>query len=519
MNEVLPKLLPVTILITSYNRKNLLEKCVQLINDRTFYPFRIIVIDNNSTDGSQDYLRHAKTVGKIFDAVFLPENVGQSRALNIGFSEIDKWEEGVDRPKRPSSDFFVSTNEDLFPPMLGQENCWLTRMIDILERHEPEFGGITMRFQRLARTDIDESKEIIECYKGFNSTYRLMRRSDIRKLGEEPFGRLLKWNSNTTSDKYKLQLKKKFGFTTHLYADHAGFQLENRGYEKGFTNYFTYAENKANIAEEKPYPDIDELTNEPIKINHPCDIAEQKLRDDYKKLQSGEIKKETTIFVLTYKRINGLIRIIDSIKKHTTETLYDLIVIIDGDDTESYQWCIENNIKCILSNWQRECVAQTNLGYYISETPYIVKFDDDMEITEDNWLANSLKIFKEKFKNDSGLLCFNDGLSHGAVFTTGLTSKKFIHDVGGHLHYPKFKHFGSDREIVRLAKLMDSYCYEDGIKINHYHPDNKNLELANEKDEVYSSSEKSCFKKDQDLKHQRQAIEDILKDKNYCDFK
>ena len=80
-----------------------------------------------------------------------------------------------------------------------------------------------MRIQRTPRTDIDEYKDIIPCYKGFPSVFRLMRRSDLRKLGNRPFGRLLKWDSNTMGDKYDNQIRKKFGFTTKIYADHAGW--------------------------------------------------------------------------------------------------------------------------------------------------------------------------------------------------------------------------------------------------------------------------------------------------------
>lgn len=518
MNEILPKLLPVTILITSFNRRNLLEKCIQLINDRTFYPFRIIVIDNNSTDGSQEYLRHAKLVGKIFDAIFLPENVGQSKALNRGFFEIEKWESGLDRPKRPSNDFFVSTNEDIFPPALGQENCWLARMIGILERHEPEFGGITMRFQRLARTDIDESKEIIECYKGFNSTYRLMRRSDIRKLGEEPFGRLLKWNSNTTADRYKLQLKKKFGFTTHLYCNHAGFMEENRGYEPGFKDYFTYAENKVGMAEEKPYPDIDPLTNKPIKINHSCDAQEQKLRDDYKKILSGEVKKEVTLLITTYKRPSGLKRIIDSIKKYTNDILYDLLIIIDGGDCETYNYCVENNINCILTSWQRDFVANMNMAVYTCRTPYVVILADDMEIIQNNWLQDSVKIFKEKFLDGVGLMTFNDSIQNGRLFASGMTSKKFVYEMGGNLYNNSFFHFGADNITSKIAKEIKKYYYASEIKVNHYHPTNINPEMIAKEDETYIISKKFMHH-DQTLKKElKNNLEKLIKERNYCDY-
>lgn len=288
MTEV-EKILPITIIVTSYNRVELLKKSVQLINERTFYPYRIIIIDNHSTDGTLGELKTMKVQGKIWDYLYLEENLGQCKSLNEGFNLIEQWESKTERMYRPSNDFFVTSNEDIYPPMLGQDNCWLTQMVDILTRNEPEYGGLMMRIQRIPRNDIDENCEIIPCYKGFPSVFRLMRRSDIKKLGNNPFGVLRKWQGNVTGESYKNQIRKKFGFTTKIYADHAGW-CDNRGYINGSTDYLTYADNKVNIHNEKPYPDIDLLTNVPIKMNHNCDASEFKKREDFAKgIKEAEI--------------------------------------------------------------------------------------------------------------------------------------------------------------------------------------------------------------------------------------
>ena len=285
-NNEFPKLDPITIIVSSFNRKDLLGKTIDFINSRTFYPFRIIVVDNASTDGSVGLLKSLKVQGRIFDHLFLPENIGQSKALNKAFDRLEWWE---NEKRRPSSDFFITTNEDIFPPMLGQGNCWLRQMVNLLEKNEPEYGGLCQRIQRTPRNFIDEAKDIIPCYKGFPSVFRLMRRSDIRRLGDRPFGRLQKWDGNTSGEKFRTQINKKFGFTTHIYSDHAGFMLENKGFPKD-SETFTVAENKLNERNEKPYPDIDPETNVPIKTNHPVDDMEQHKRDI-----SKDIKKEDKI--------------------------------------------------------------------------------------------------------------------------------------------------------------------------------------------------------------------------------
>jgi len=507
MSKELPKLQPVTILVTSFNRINLLKRAVELINERTFYPFRIIIADSHSTDGTLGYLKEAKVQGKIFDYIYMPENLGQSQSLNAGFEAIEKWEnpEGT-RMKRPSSDFFVTTNEDIYPPMLGQKNCWLTQMIDILERHEPEYGGLCMRIQRTPRVDIDENTEIIPSLKNFPSVYRLMRRSDIRKIGNRPFGKLRKWDSNSVADRYKQQIKKKFGFTTHIYADHAGF-IPNKGFPKDIET-FTVAANKVNESKDKPYPDIDPLTNVPVKINHPVDKPEQDKRE-------GSRKTEVTIIILTCKRLDGLKRLVDSIRSKTKEILYELLVVIDSDDTEAYNYCIENNIKCILSSYHRDFVAQANLGMYACETPYFVKFDDDMEVVDDGWLSKGLKIFKEQFSDGVGLMLFNDNIQSGKVFTVGISSKQFIYAMGGHMYYPGYKHFGGDRETVSWAKSINGYHYEESIHIKHHHWQS---DKSVEEDETYKISKNKYWKHDQGLKKERQHNEDLPAKKNKVEY-
>jgi len=283
----LQRLQPVPILLTTYNRLGFLKTTIEEINSRTLYPFYLFVVDNNSSDGTRDYLKVAKTNGKIFDFQIMSENVGQSKALNHIFSYMESWQE-----KRQMENFVVSTNDDIVPSKLSP--CWLERMIKIFEDNEKDgLGALAMRIQRTARMDIDNSKDVLYWNKGIPSVFRLMRRSDLRQLGEDVFGHLSKWDSNSTADKFKFFLKKRYGLTTHIYADHIGW-CPRKGYDVD-TETFTLAENKLKEAEEKPYPEIDPETNEPIKVNSPYDFHEQEKRDEHraKKVIELSSKKES----------------------------------------------------------------------------------------------------------------------------------------------------------------------------------------------------------------------------------
>lgn len=272
--KLLAKIAPINILIPTFNRVHYLKKTIDAIHARTFYPHRVIVIDNGSTDGTQRFIKEMKTVGKIFDYVFLPENIGQPKALNEVFNFMQKWEH-----KRPSDDYFITTQDDCTPPDLRP--CWLERLAHLKKKYEPDYGSLCMRIERTARLQWDEKDDVIENHKTMPSVFRIMRRSEMEQLGPDPFGRLMHWESHTHADKMKFHFKKKFGMCTHLYASHIGYYDDNKGYKEGFTNYFTYSEERVKQADHKPYPDIDPKTNIPLKINHRSDNPEHNKRLEY----------------------------------------------------------------------------------------------------------------------------------------------------------------------------------------------------------------------------------------------
>lgn len=254
----------VDILLVTYQRIHFLKRIIDEIDKRTLYPHRIIVIDNHSTDGTIDYIKHLKKIGKIDECISFEQNMGQSTALNEGFKLV-------------KSELFVTTQDDLIPPDLRP--CWLERLVHLIEKY-PDYGAICMRIQRTARLEIDEDRDLIDTKKSMPSVFRIQRKKDLEGLGR-PFGRLRHWESHAFANTMK-GLKKKYAMATHLYANHIGFMSNNKGYTGEFKDYFTYSPERVKQGEEKPYPDIDQKTNIPIKINHPYDIHEQDRREKRK---------------------------------------------------------------------------------------------------------------------------------------------------------------------------------------------------------------------------------------------
>lgn len=71
----------VTIVIPNYNGKHFMESCLESLKLQTNTDFKILVVDNASTDGSIEYMEeHHPDI----DVIALDENYGFSKAVNVG---------------------------------------------------------------------------------------------------------------------------------------------------------------------------------------------------------------------------------------------------------------------------------------------------------------------------------------------------------------------------------------------------------------------------------------------------
>lgn len=76
----------VSIIIPQWNGKQLLEETLDAIKKNTVYKsYEVIVVDNNSTDGSVEMLKQAKKKGLVHKLIFNNENMGFAFANNQGF--------------------------------------------------------------------------------------------------------------------------------------------------------------------------------------------------------------------------------------------------------------------------------------------------------------------------------------------------------------------------------------------------------------------------------------------------
>lgn len=70
-----------TIIIPNYNGRHFMEPCLKSLQEQTCQDFKILVVDNASTDGSIEYMRENYPD---IEVIALDKNYGFSKAVNVG---------------------------------------------------------------------------------------------------------------------------------------------------------------------------------------------------------------------------------------------------------------------------------------------------------------------------------------------------------------------------------------------------------------------------------------------------
>lgn len=77
--------------IVTYNRKELLEECIQAILSQTQEVYKVIIVDNKSTDGTIDMLDTKYNNNEKIEIVKLAKNIGGAGGFYSGIKEAQKY--------------------------------------------------------------------------------------------------------------------------------------------------------------------------------------------------------------------------------------------------------------------------------------------------------------------------------------------------------------------------------------------------------------------------------------------
>jgi hypothetical protein len=115
---------PIDVVILCHERPRYLEATLESLRENTRHPFSVIAVDNAGRDPAVSrILERFQGMGVVRKAVRLESNIGM-RGWYYGIREV------------VSPLFALSDPDVLFP---GGRPCWLTRLVDILEKHPDIF--------------------------------------------------------------------------------------------------------------------------------------------------------------------------------------------------------------------------------------------------------------------------------------------------------------------------------------------------------------------------------------------
>lgn len=157
----------IDIVMVTFNRVDYSLDTIRYLEERTQIPYRLIIVDNGSTDETPI------TLPVLADEyIQLDSNYGLQYAKNIGLAKVR------------SEPYFVSTDNDILCPELDPD--WLAQEIALMDAH-PDYAAIALRPQvfvgGLPGTPFEQVVgDIREC-SHVGGVLRIMRTKAVRQVG------------------------------------------------------------------------------------------------------------------------------------------------------------------------------------------------------------------------------------------------------------------------------------------------------------------------------------------------
>ncbi len=173
----------VDIIIVNYNTLKYLKNCLESIKTQTTYPYRLLIIDNNSQDGSKAFLKSLNQ-GDV-SVILNGQNLGCAKA----------WNQGI---KMSKGKYILFLNPDTIV-----NSGWLTSMVECAEsdsqiavvgnKQVNEYGRIihagvvyengTLVYRGYGeQNDSNKYNQVWDCVDVCGACY-LIKRSIIQKIG------------------------------------------------------------------------------------------------------------------------------------------------------------------------------------------------------------------------------------------------------------------------------------------------------------------------------------------------
>ena len=129
----------VTVVIPNYNGKKYLDDCLKSLKKQSYQEFKVIIVDNGSTDGSQDHIKNKYPQVELIE---LSENTGFANAANVGI-------------KAAYSEYVFLLNNDT----MCDENA-LENLIRVMENKKKLFSAQAKMLKMKEPHEIDDCGDL-----------------------------------------------------------------------------------------------------------------------------------------------------------------------------------------------------------------------------------------------------------------------------------------------------------------------------------------------------------------------
>ena len=175
----------VSVIIPTYNRKNLLKRALHSVSNQTFIPREIIVVDDGSSDGTKDWvLERFPDIRYIYQ-----DNSGVSSARNSGIKEaIGSWIAFLD-----SDDEWMSNKLEQQKGVINSfQEAWLCHTNEIwirngvrvnqMKKHQKYGGNVfenCLDICRISPSSVLIKKEVFEMVGLFDESLKVCEDYDL----------------------------------------------------------------------------------------------------------------------------------------------------------------------------------------------------------------------------------------------------------------------------------------------------------------------------------------------------
>jgi FkbM family methyltransferase len=242
----------IDIILLSCNRIDNTKKTIDRLYHSIKYPdkIRLIVVDNESIDGTFEYLKEEKNNGRVCALETCPSDKPITMAYNIGFKHVQ-------------SELMIMMQDDIDIPELEPKDI-IEQLIDLMNKYQ-EAGSIGCRIQRIPNLDWNKGNEdLLPARKAASAYFRISRRDDYIKMGM--LNDRKDWDDINFCSRTR-SLDKECYWTKNLWCSHERGYCEDRGYKIKPRRWGIGIHSRTRQAHiDKPYPIIDPKTCVPLHI-------------------------------------------------------------------------------------------------------------------------------------------------------------------------------------------------------------------------------------------------------------